>query len=56
MNFINLPIFILFFAFVYLSIIYGLLKIAETQKQSENMMTDNAQEASQLVQTSRIDF
>ncbi|MBE9047038.1 hypothetical protein IQ255_22005 [Pleurocapsales cyanobacterium LEGE 10410] len=31
MNFTNLPVFILFFAFVYLLIIYGLLKIAEMQ-------------------------
>jgi hypothetical protein len=31
MNLSNLPFFILFFAIVYLSIVYGLLKIAETQ-------------------------
>ena len=47
MNFINLPISILLFAFVYLSIIYGLLKIAEAQKQSESMITDNPQDTSQ---------
>jgi hypothetical protein len=31
MNLSNVPFFILFFAIVYLSIVYGLLKIAETQ-------------------------
>jgi hypothetical protein len=31
MNLSNLPFFVLFFAIVYLSIVYGLLKIAETQ-------------------------
>jgi hypothetical protein len=31
MNLSNVPFFILFFAIIYLSIIYGLLKIAETQ-------------------------
>lgn len=31
MNLSTLPFFILFFAIVYLSIVYGLLKIAETQ-------------------------
>jgi hypothetical protein len=34
MNLSNLPFFILFFAIVYLSIVYGLLKIAETQGHS----------------------
>jgi archaellum component FlaF (FlaF/FlaG flagellin family) len=32
MNLSNLPFFILFFAIVYLSIVYGLLKIAEAQR------------------------
>jgi|GEM_PF-2738779 len=56
MNFINLPIFILLFAFVYLSIVYGLLKMAEAQKQAENIVSNNivsnnVQDASQRVKT-----
>ena len=35
-----LPIFILLCAFVYLFVVYGLLKIVEIQKQKENMMSD----------------
>ncbi len=38
MNLINLPIFILLFAIVYLSIVYGLLKMAETQKRNVNLL------------------
>ena len=39
MDFTNLPISILFFAFVYLLIIYGLLRIAEMQIQQEHSRT-----------------
>ncbi len=49
MNFINLPIFILLFAFVYLSIVYGLLKIAENQKRSENTISDQTQDVTQRI-------
>ena len=51
MNFANLPIFILLFAFIYLSIIYGLLKIAENQIRAENMISDRIQEVPQRVKT-----
>lgn len=51
MNFINLPIFTLLCAFVYLSIVYGLLKLAETHKQAKKTVTDNTQEVSQRVKT-----
>lgn len=51
MNLINLPIFILLFAFVYLSIVYGLLKIAETHKRSENIISDQSQEVTQRIKT-----
>ncbi len=47
MIYLNLPIFILFLAFIYLLIIYGLLKIAETQKRSENIISDSSQDTSQ---------
>lgn len=51
MNFIDLPIFILLFAFVYLSIVYGLLKIAENQKRSESMISDHSQDVTQRIKT-----
>lgn len=41
MNFINLPVFILFLAFVYLLSVYGLLKMAEIQKQGDNFLSNN---------------
>ncbi len=41
MNLINLPIFILLFAIVYLSIVYGLLKMAETQKRNVNLLSSD---------------
>lgn len=50
MNFINLPLFILLFAFVYLSIVYGLLKIAESAKQPKNIIYDNSQTASPQIE------
>lgn len=43
---LNLPIFILFLAFIYLLIIYGLLKIAEIQKREENIISNNSQDTS----------
>ncbi len=46
---LNLSIFIVFFAFVYLLIIYGLLKIAETQKRKENIIAHNSQDPSQRI-------
>ena len=51
MYFIDLPIFILLFAFVYLSIVYGLLKIAENQKQSENTISDQTKDVTQRIKT-----
>lgn len=51
MNFANLPISILLSAFIYLSIIYGLLKIAENQTRAENMISDRVQEVPQRVKT-----
>lgn len=41
MNLISLPVFILFFAIVYLSIVYGLLKLAEAQKRDHTMISSN---------------
>ena len=55
MDFVNLPIFILLIAFVYLSIVYGLLKIVETHQQSENIeniISDNLPKTGQEVETS----
>ena len=46
MNFIELPVFILLSAFVYLVIVYGLLKMAETQSSRGNIIShsrDNSQ-------------
>ena len=40
MNFIELPIFLLFSAFAYLVIVYGLLKMVETQSSRENILAD----------------
>ena len=51
MNLINLPIFILLFAFVYLSIVYGLLKIAENHKRSKNVISDQSQDVTQRIKT-----
>ena len=44
MNLANLPVFILFFAVLYLLSIYGLLKMAEMQKQGENVVSHNVEE------------
>ena len=51
MKFVDLPIFIPLFAFVYLSIVYGLLKIAEAQKSTKNMMPKNSQGITQQAKT-----
>ena len=51
MDLINLPMFILLLAIVYLSIIYGLLKIAETQKRNINVVSDNSHDISQRIKT-----
>lgn len=50
MNLYNVPIFILFFAIVYLTIVYGLLKMAEAQKQTSSMMTPKANDAERRVE------
>ncbi len=41
MNFVNLPIFILFFAVAYLVGIYGLITIAQMLKQENNFLSRN---------------
>ncbi|MGF1589626.1 MAG: hypothetical protein ACFCU7_10340 [Pleurocapsa sp.] len=46
---LNISIFILFLAFVYLLIIYGLLKIAEIQNRHEDIIADNSQDTSQRI-------
>ena len=46
MNVLNLPVFILLFAIIYLSIVYGLLKMVEAQKTS-TIVTPNANDANQ---------
>ena len=46
--FIELPIFILLCAFIYLVIIYGLLKMAETQSRDT---LSNHQDSSQRIKT-----
>ncbi|MEM7590010.1 MAG: hypothetical protein AAF383_00545 [Cyanobacteria bacterium P01_A01_bin.83] len=52
MNFANLPIFILLFAFIYLSIIYGLLKIAENQtRAARNVISNRVQDVPHRVKT-----
>lgn len=50
MNLLNLPVFILLFAIIYLSIVYGLLKMAEAQK-TNRIMTPNANDANQKIET-----
>ena len=47
MIFIDLPIFILLCAFVYLTIVYGLLKIVEEQHE-DNTIGDRSQEIDRL--------
>ncbi|MEO1669731.1 MAG: hypothetical protein AAFR77_02925 [Cyanobacteria bacterium J06631_2] len=42
MNLLNLPVFILLLAIAYLTIVYGLLKIIETQKESTTVNTDRS--------------
>lgn len=50
MNLLNLPVFILLFAIIYLSIVYGLLKMAQAQKTSI-IMTPNTNDANQKIET-----
>lgn len=47
MNLSNLPVFILFFASVYLSIVYGLLKIAEVQMHNARTISRSAVDSKQ---------
>ena len=42
MNLLNLPVFILLLAIAYLTIIYGLLKMIETQKERTTVNTDSS--------------
>jgi len=42
MNLLNLPVFILLFAIVYLTIVYGLLKMAEAQKRTGTTVPHNS--------------
>ena len=48
MIFTNLPIFILLCAFVYLTLIYGLLKMIEMQQHKDNAIGDRSQEIDRL--------
>jgi hypothetical protein len=49
MNLSNLPVFILFFASVYLSIVYGLLKIAEFQRHNTRTISPNVADSKQPI-------
>ncbi len=49
MNLANLPLFILFFAVVYLLSIYGLLIIAQMYKQGNNIVSRNSEETGNQV-------
>ncbi|MEL6927748.1 MAG: hypothetical protein AAFO95_03835 [Cyanobacteria bacterium J06600_6] len=51
MNPYNVPIFILFFAIVYLTTVYGLLKMAEAQKQTSRIVNSQSNDAKQRVET-----
>jgi len=42
MNLLNLPVFILLLAIAYLTIVYGLLKIVETQKGNTTVVNDRS--------------
>ena len=48
MNSLNLPFFILSFAFIYLLTIYAFLKIAELQKLSQNITNTSAEDSNQI--------
>ena len=50
MNFVNLPVFILFFAAVYLIGIYVLLALAQMLKQGNNPIAKNAKETKKQVE------
>jgi hypothetical protein len=50
MNLSNLPVVILFCATVYLSIVYGLLKIAEAQRQNATRMTPTGIDSKQGIE------
>lgn len=48
---LSLPVFILFSAIVYLSIIYGLLKLAEAQKHNPTTISRNGVDSKQRMKT-----
>jgi hypothetical protein len=50
MNLSNLPVVILFCATVYLSIVYGLLKIAEAQRQNATRMNPTGIDSKQGIE------
>ena len=52
MNFVNLPVYILFFAVVYLISIYGLLTIAQMFKSGNNIISRNKEKAKNKVEIS----
>lgn len=51
MNPVNLPVFILFLAAIYLLSIYGLLKIAEMQKPGSTIVGNTPKEGGNKIQT-----
>jgi hypothetical protein len=51
MNLSNLPVFILFFAIVYLSIVYGLLKVAEAQSHNATTISRSGVNSKQRIKT-----
>lgn len=53
MNPLNLPVFILFFAIVYLSIVYGLLKMAEAQKRTSTTVSPNPNDSNQRIEATK---
>jgi hypothetical protein len=50
MNLCNLPVVILFCATVYLSIVYGLLKIAEAQRHNATRITPTGVDSKQGIE------
>lgn len=53
MNLLNLPVFILLFAIAYLTIVYGLLKMAEAQKQTSTTVTRNPSDSDRRIEAPR---
>ncbi|BAZ46193.1 hypothetical protein NIES4102_32220 [Chondrocystis sp. NIES-4102] len=51
MNPVNLPVFILFLAAIYLLCIYGLLKIAEMQKPGSTIVSNTSKQRRNKIQT-----